>query len=406
MSIEAKSADLSALKINRDIKTSSNGNKKYIYIGLFLLIMIGFWYVRQNTAIRVKTIQIIESSDLGQDAVLTGQGYVVAQVKAAISSKATGRLQELFVIEGDKVKKGMIIGRIESNDVQANLNQQKAQIAVLNASVANAQAELEDAHSAYLRQQSLLQNKVGTQSEFDASQGRWKRALAQVSVAQAQINVQQAAIASAQVLVENTVIRAPFDGTVLSKNANVGEVITALGAAAGARGAVVTLANMSSLEVEADVSESSLSKILPNMPVEISVSAIADKKYKGYVNKIIPTADRGKGTVQIKIRFNEIDERVLPEMGAKVNFLRQNIANEVQEPAKILIPTSSILTVNGKKTVFIVGAGSKASEQIIKTGAIFGEFTEVKQGLSPGTSLIISPIEKLSSGSSITIEKE
>ena len=406
MSIEAKSADLSALKINRDIKSSSNGNKKYIYIGLFLLIMIGFWYVRQNTAIRVKTIQIIESSGLGQDAVLTGQGYVVAQVKAAISSKATGRLQELFVIEGDKVKKGMIIGRIESNDVQANLNQQKAQIAVLNASVANAQAELEDAHSAYLRQQSLLQNKVGTQSEFDASQGRWKRALAQVSVAQAQINVQQAAIASAQVLVENTVIRAPFDGTVLSKNANVGEVITALGAAAGARGAVVTLANMSSLEVEADVSESSLSKILPNMPVEISVSAIADKKYKGYVNKIIPTADRGKGTVQIKIRFNEIDERVLPEMGAKVNFLRQNIANEVQEPAKILIPTSSILTVNGKKTVFIVGAGSKASEQIIKTGAIFGEFTEVKQGLSPGTSLIISPIEKLSSGSSITIEKE
>ena len=406
MSIEAKSADLSALKINRDIKTSSNGNKKYIYIGLFLLIIIGFWYVKQNTAITVKTIQIIESSGLGQDAVLTGQGYVVAQVKAAISSKATGRLQELFVIEGDKVKKGMIIGRIESNDVQANLNQQKTQIAVLNASLSNAQAELEDAHSAYLRQQSLLQNKVGTQSEFDASQGRWKRALAQVSFAQAQINAQQAAIASAQVLVENTVIRAPFDGTVLSKNANVGEVITALGAAAGSRGAVVTLADMSSLEVEADVSESSLSKILPNMPVEISVSAIADKKYKGYVNKIIPTADRGKGTVQIKIRFNEIDERVLPEMGAKVNFLRQNIANEEQKPAKILIPTSSILTVNGKKTVFIVGAGSKATEQIIKTGAIFGEFTEVKQGLMSGTSLIISPIEKLSSGSSITIEKE
>lgn len=406
MSIEAKSADLSALKINRDIKTSSNGNKKYIYIGLFLLIIIGFWYVKQNTAITVKTIQIIESSGLGQDAVLTGQGYVVAQVKAAISSKATGRLQELFVIEGDKVKKGMIIGRIESNDVQANLNQQKSQIAVLNASLSNAQAELEDAHSAYLRQQSLLQNKVGTQSEFDASQGRWKRALAQVSFAQAQINAQQAAIASAQVLVENTVIRAPFDGTVLSKNANVGEVITALGGAAGSRGAVVTLADMSSLEVEADVSESSLSKILPNMPVEISVSAIADKKYKGYVNKIIPTADRGKGTVQIKIRFNEIDERVLPEMGAKVNFLRQNIANEEQKPAKILIPTSSILTVNGKKTVFIVGAGSKATEQIIKTGAIFGEFTEVKQGLMSGTSLIISPIEKLSSGSSITIEKE
>lgn len=406
MSIEAKSADLSALKINRDIKTSSNGNKKYIYIGLFLLIIIGFWYVKQNTAITVKTIQIIESSGLGQDAVLTGQGYVVAQVKAAISSKATGRLQELFVIEGDKVKKGMIIGRIESNDVQANLNQQKSQIAVLNASLSNAQAELEDAHSAYLRQQSLLQNKVGTQSEFDASQGRWKRALAQVSFAQAQINAQQAAIASAQVLVENTVIRAPFDGTVLSKNANVGEVITALGGAAGSRGAVVTLADMSSLEVEADVSESSLSKILSNMPVEISVSAIADKKYKGYVNKIIPTADRGKGTVQIKIRFNEIDERVLPEMGAKVNFLRQNIANEEQKPAKILIPTSSILTVNGKKTVFIVGAGSKATEQIIKTGAIFGEFTEVKQGLMSGTSLIISPIEKLSSGSSITIEKE
>ena len=192
----------------------------------------------------------------------------------------------------------------------------------------------------------------------------------------------------------------------LTKNANVGEVITALGAAAGARGAVVTLADMSSLEVEADVSESSLSKISQDQPVEISVSAIAEKKYAGIVSKIIPTADRGKGTVKVKIRFTDLDERVLPEMAAKVNFLRVESEKGPKEAPKILIPKTAVLNVNGNMIAFIVGPGSTAKEVTIKTGKTFGDYYEVISGLSSGTSLIISGMEQLKNGSSIALEKE
>lgn len=405
MNQQASKADLSSLKIDRDGKKSSSKKTLYLIIVAIILSIIGY-LVFSDSSVQVKTLTITASSLSGQDAILTGQGYVVAQVKAAISSKATGRLEALYVIEGDKVKSGNVIGRIESNDVQAFLSQQKAQMEVIKASLANAQAEYDDANAAYLRQKALISGGAGTQAELDIAQFRWQRAQAQIRSAQAQMKAQESAIRAAQVQVENTVIRAPFDGTVLTKNANVGEVITALGAAAGARGAVVTLADMSSLEVEADVSESSLSKISQDQPVEISVSAIADKKYTGIVSKIIPTADRGKGTVKVKIRFSDLDERVLPEMAAKVNFLRMETEKGPKEAPKILIPKNAVLNVNGKVIAFIVGPGSKAKEVTIQTGKTFGDYYEVVSGLSSGASLIISGLEKISNGTSIELEKE
>ncbi|MFM6955439.1 MAG: efflux RND transporter periplasmic adaptor subunit [Ignavibacteria bacterium] len=405
MNQSASTADLSTLKIDRDGKKPRSNKRTYLIIAIVIVLLAGF-FLFNDSSVKVKTLIITTSSLSGQDAILTGQGYVVAQVKAAISSKATGRLDALYVIEGDVVKAGDIIGKIESNDVQAFLSQQQAQMDVINASLTNAQAEYEEANTAYIRQQSLLSGGAGTQAELDMAQARWKRAQAQIRSAQAQLKAQESAIKAARVQVENTVIRAPFDGTVLTKNANVGEVITALGAAAGARGAVVTLADMTSLEVEADVSESSLSKISQNQPVEISVSAIADKRYPGFVSKIIPTADRGKGTVKVKIRFNELDETVLPEMAAKVNFLRNDAAKTEKEAPKILIPKSAVLNVNGKMIVFIVGPGSKAQEQVIKTGKTFGDYYEVISGLAPGATLITTGMEALSTGTSITLEKE
>ena len=401
----ASTADLSTLKIDRDGNTASSKKRTYFII-MILIVLIGGYFFFSDSSVKVKTLIVTSSSLSGQDAILTGQGYVVAQVKAAISSKATGRLEALYVIEGDKVKSGDIIGKIESNDVRAFMSQQQAQVDVINASLTNAQADYDEANTTFVRQQSLLSGGAGTQAEFDMAQARLKRAQAQIRSVQAQLKAQDAAIKAARVQVENTVIRAPFDGTVLTKNANVGEVITALGAAAGARGAVVTLADMSSLEVEADVSESSLSKISQNQPVEISVSAIADKRYPGFVSKIIPTADRGKGTVKVKIRFNEIDDKVLPEMAAKVNFLRNDAGNTVKETTKILIPKSAVINVNGKMLIFIVGPGSKAQEQVIKTGKTFGDYYEVIAGLAPGATLITSGMEELSTGTSITMEKE
>jgi len=410
MAGEAKTTDLSSLQINRGSE-NSGGSAKTIIITIIVLSILGaggyagYRYLG-NAPIEVETITVLTTTSGGRESVLTGQGYVVAQRKAAISSKATGRLEALYVIEGDKVTTGTIIGRIESNDVQASFEQQKAQLEVIKASLSSAQAEVEEAEIVFKRQQSLKTEKVGTQADYDAAQNRYKKAIAQVQSVKASIISQEATVRASQVQVENTVIRAPFDGTILSKNANVGEVITALGAAAGSRGAVVTLADMSSLEVEADVSESAIQKVNEGQSVEITVSAIPDKKYKGIVNKIIPTADRGKGTVQVKIRFEDIDERVLPEMGAKVNFLKNEAPEQqIQEAPKIMIPLTAVLSKNGKKVVFIAD-GETAKEINATFGEQFNEFIEVKQGLSNGDVVIKNPTDKLTNGATINIKAD
>lgn len=405
MSGEIHKTDLSTLKINRTPQTQSS-SKKWIIIAVILCCLIGGGYfLMNNSSVEVETMQVFTSQTGSAESILTGQGYVVAQRKAAISSKATGRLEALYVIEGDKVKQGDIIGRIESADVQAALDQQKAQLEVQKAALENAVAELEDAEISLKRQQELRKENVGTQADLDAAANRVKKAKAQVQSAKAGIATQESAIRASLVQVENTIIRAPFDGTILNKNANVGEVITALGAAAGSRGAVVTLADMTSLQVEADVSESAIQKIQENQPVEISVSAISDKKYKGIVNKIIPTADRGKGTVQVKIRFEDIDERVLPEMGAKVNFLKMNtVVNETENKPKLLIPQTAVQTNNGKKTVFVV-KNETANEYTVTTGENFGEYIEITNGLTNGDVIILTPSDNVTQGKKVHIKQ-
>ncbi|HRE59156.1 MAG TPA: efflux RND transporter periplasmic adaptor subunit [Candidatus Kapabacteria bacterium] len=405
MAGEIHTTDLSTLKINRTPQTQSS-NTKWIIIAIILCCVIGGGYFLMNsTSVEVETMQVFTSQSSSSETILTGQGYVVAQRKAAISSKATGRLDALYVIEGDKVKQGDIIGRIESADVQAALDQQKAQLEVQKAALENATAELEDAEISLKRQQELRKENVGTQADLDAAINRVKKAKAQIQSAKASIATQESAIRASLVQVENTIIRAPFDGTILNKNANVGEVITALGGAAGSRGAVVTLADMTSLQVEADVSESAIQKIQENQPVEISVSAISDKKYKGIVNKIIPTADRAKGTVQVKIRFDDIDERVLPEMGAKVNFLKINtVVNEIESKPKLLIPQTAIQTKNGKKTVFVV-KDNAAQETAVSTGTILGEYVEITNGLMNGDVIILAPSDNIQQGSKVQIKK-
>jgi len=405
MAGEIHTTDLSTLKINRTPQNQSS-NTKWIIIAIILCCVIGGGYFLMNTtSVEVETMQVFTSQSSSSETILTGQGYVVAQRKAAISSKATGRLDALYVIEGDKVKQGDIIGRIESADVQAALDQQKAQLEVQKAALENATAELEDAEISLKRQQELRKENVGTQADLDAAINRVKKAKAQIQSAKASIATQESAIRASLVQVENTIIRAPFDGTILNKNANVGEVITALGGAAGSRGAVVTLADMTSLQVEADVSESAIQKIQENQPVEISVSAISDKKYKGIVNKIIPTADRAKGTVQVKIRFDDIDNRVLPEMGAKVNFLKINtVVNEIESKPKLLIPQTAIQTKNGKKTVFVV-KDNAAQETAVSTGTILGEYVEITNGLMNGDVIILAPSDNIQQGSKVQIKK-
>ncbi len=276
-----------------------------------------------------------------------------------------------------------------------------AALALSQADVVNVEADVAEAELDFKRKTQLKQERAISQVEYDVSLTKFNKAKALLNARKSAVAMAQANLRNAEVQLENTIIRAPFDGTVLTKNANVGEVITALGASAGSRGAVVTLADMASLQVEADVSESKIQRITPNQPCEIVVDAYPDKRYKAMVGKIIPTADRGKATVQTKIQFAERDERVLPEMSAKVVFLKATI--DPNAPVRLIVPASAIVQRDGKQVVFRV-KGEIVEMLPIVAGDVVDSFLEIKEGLAQGDQVVVKPDEKLQAGAKVKVK--
>lgn len=211
-------------------------------------------------------------------------------------------------------------------------------------------------------------------------------------------------MAAAAVALENTLIRAPFDGTVLTKDANVGEVVAPFASSANSRGAVVTMADMSSLEVEADVSESNITRVSPGQPCEIVLDAYPEKRYAGFVHKIVPTADRAKATVLTKVRFKERDNRVLPEMSAKVAFLsKEASAAEQNAAARLSIPSACLVTRDGETYVFL-HRDERVTQVPVKTGEQLGDRIEIREGLRQGDQVVMRPSGDLSTGTKVKVK--
>jgi HlyD family secretion protein len=415
MATEEEKPDLSSLKIKRDndANLGSGGTRArksiavYLSLGVVALVIVSF-FIFSGGMSSAETVDVGTATltSPGQaNAILTASGYVVAETKAAVASKGTGRLEYLAVEEGDRVQKGNIIGRLESSDVEAALGQAKAALDVAKAGVTEAEAELDDATSNYQREKALVEQKLISDADFSSANARYRKAIAGVASAKASVVQAQAGVTAADVNVENTYIRAPFDGVVLTKDADVGDVITPFGAASGSKGDIVTMADMNSLEVEADVSESNIEKVYENQPCEITLDAVPDKTYRGVVHKIVPTADRTKATVMTKVKFLNKDQRVLPEMSAKVLFLNKPTAQTTGAMVPIVsVPISAITTREGKKVVFVIN-GETVSEVPVELGDMLGNSVAVKQGLSDGDKVVLHPSDKLSSGSKINIPK-
>jgi RND family efflux transporter MFP subunit len=398
MTADTKDADLSALRIERSSTTpapsgkSRVGRTTVVIIGILAVAVVVYLIVSSGfgSAVEVQLTTASFTSPAQANAVLTASGYVVAQRKAAVASKGTGRLVFLGVEEGDRVKRGQIIARIEDEDVQANLDQARRNLQTF-------EAELNDAQQTLERQRNLLAQKLASQADFDAAEFRYKRVVASIASA-------RAAVTAAEVALENTRIRAPFDGTVLLKHADVGEVVAPFGAASNARGAVVTIADMASLEVETDVSESNIERISPSQACEIVLDAYPDQRYQGYVSKIVPTADRAKATVLTKVKFRSYDSRVLPEMSAKVTFLSKPLnLQAVSARSALTVPTAAIVVRNGKHVVFIVQDG-RAVEIPIVTGEHIGVFTEVKEGINAGERVIARVDNRINQGTKVRVK--
>jgi RND family efflux transporter MFP subunit len=390
------------------IKRGGNFGKKKRrwgwWITLLIVIIAAAVFLLMPRQVEVQATSVLTTYPSQQYAQLTASGYVVAQRRAAVASKATGRLVQLNVREGSAVKQGDLIARLDASDVQASILQAQAGIRQAEAGVAQANVELVNANIELKRSQSLRaqgflspQGLDNATNRVDAAQAAVKSAQSAVAVARAQLKVQQ-------VNQDFTEIRAPFDGVVLVKNANVGDIITPFSSAAGSQGAVVTMADMSTLEVEADVSESNLAKAKTGQPVEITLDALPDNRFRGSIVGIVPTVDRAKATVMTKIRFDQLDPRILPEMSAKVTILSQAITAADQKPILALNP-KAVVERAGKKVVFrIKGIKDNLLEQIpVITGRKIGDNLEISGALQSGDKLVLSPNEKLQNGSKVTL---
>jgi HlyD family secretion protein len=350
------------------------------WITALALLAAAFFAWRGYTPIEVRATPVVMAYPSQGVSVLNATGYVVAQRKASLSTKATGRLEWLGVAEGSMVRAGEVVARLESRDVLAQLEQAKAQVGV-------AQAEFADAEINANRSAQLLAQRFISAASHDAALARLNKARASLAATAAAQQVAEANLAQ-------TEIRAPFNGVVLTKNANVGDNITPFSSAAESKGAVITIADMSTLEVEADVSESSLGKLRIGQPAEIGLDALPGERFSGSIARMVPTIDRSKATRMIKIRFDTMDPRVLPDMSAKVVFLERPLAASERKPF-LAVSRQAVIEREGRMLVYLID-GDRLREVSIgpSDAASSGELIAVSQGaLKAGQRLVIRPVD-------------
>jgi HlyD family secretion protein len=374
--------DLAALRIRREPE-KARGPKGWLLGGAVLVVAIGAAaYFFAGRSLRPRTVEVVTASLLTEGqalTVLTATGYIEAERKADLSPKITSRITELRVTEGTRVKRGDVVARLDHTDLDAQLAEKRA-------AWINAKAEL-------ARQRSLHAEGLAPKSGLDA--------------AVAAEATTRAAVRYIHALLDYTVIRAPFTGVVTAKRAFVGEAVSPFGSSpsgGGSGGAIVTLVEFSTLYVGADVNEANLSKLGPNQPAEITLDAVPDKTYHGYLRQIVPSADRQKATVRVKVAFLDADDRILPDLSARVAFTSQPTQGKT-ERTRVVVPSSAIRSVDGKTGVFRVVEG-RARFQTVKVGPAAEGQVEVVEGLVGGERLISTSSGEVRDGDRVKVESE
>lgn len=400
--------DLSKLKIDKaawrgGVKRPSGRAVRLVLVlaGLALCVLAVRHFFPSSVEVETTAVsQVYPSQGL---TLLNSSGYVTAQRKASVASKTTARLIWLGVEEGSRVRQGEVIARLEQEDVLAARDRAGATFKASQAEIDRAQSELTDASQNLERMTRLLAEKIIAQADFDTAQARYKKALAGVDAARWTSGSSGAALRESTANLGYTQLAAPFDGVVLTKNADVGDIVTPLGAAANAKASVVTIADMLSLLVETDVSESNVSKVVAGAPCEIQLDALPGERFPAAVHMIVPTADRTKASVLVKVKFQALDPRILPEMSAKVAFLSRALA-EAEGAPRLAVPAAAVVERDGRKVVFQVTDGV-ARMVAVETGGAIGDFLELSSGPKAGERVVLSPPAGMKSGARVAAKK-
>ena len=374
-------------------------------VGVALIIFSINTYLDSDPLSRAPHVELTRVQRLftaGVQQTLTATGYVVAQHQASVASKGTGRLTSIQVDVGDRVTKGQVLATVEEADVKAKLLQAQARLEVAEAALANARPEVREATLHYRRTKALSEQGLVTLEELDVAEARLRRSRAAVRSSRSAVNLAQAEIQAVQIEVDNTMIRAPFDGTVLKKLAEVGEMVAPMAGASNSRGSVATIADLRTLQVEAEVSESFLNAVNLDQPAQIRLEAVPDHVFHGTVSQIVPTADRTKAAIPVRIRFDDLDERVFPNMSATVTFLEESSPSSAKEqpPDTLGVIPETIVTRNGQTVVLLV-VHNMVSEIPVEIGAPLNGLIPVRGKVIEGDAVVTNPPQNLVEGSMI-----
>lgn len=368
-----------------------------------------WWWFGRSAGLEVQVAParaISATGGSGPASVLDASGYVTARRQATVSSKVTGKVTEVLVEEGMRVEEGQVLARLDPVDAQAQRQLSESQLQASRTQLQEARTQLALAEKTLDRTRELLARKLVAQSQFDQAESERDALQARIATAERNIQVAQDALQLSQIGVDNMVVRAPFAGVVTVKAAQPGEMISPISAGGGfTRSGIATIVDMDSLEVQVDVNESFIGRVQPKMPVEAVLNAYPDWKIPGTVIAIVPTADRGKATVKVRIALQAKDPRIVPEMGVRVAFLEPPVAADASAPPPpkgVLVPAAALLQREGKTLAFVL-QGETVEQRAVSVGRSLGSDKEVTQGLAAGEQVVLSPPESLADDARVRV---
>jgi RND family efflux transporter MFP subunit len=368
-----------------------------LVVVVLAVVAAGLYWTTRSRNVEVRTVAAREVTAAGRGTVLNASGYVTARRRATVSSKITGKLVEVNVEEGMPAAKGQVLARLDDVQFRASLQLSESELGAAGRAVEETRVELQLAKITSERTQRLVDGGVSDQAQLDADQTRVQALRARLALEQERVHVAESQVALRRTELRDTVIRAPFDGIVVSKDAQPGEMISPISAGGGfTRTGICTLVDMSSLEIEVDVNESYISRVHPDQPVEAVLDAYPDWIIPARVIIPVPTADRQKATVMVRIAFEELDPRILPDMGIKVAFLEER-SDAAAQQTRVVVPQAALRQVDGNDVLFVVQDG-QVERRAVRVGATRGDEIEINAGLRAGERVVAEESETLNDG--------
>ena len=406
---------LKSLKIDRSAPPPPPSRKPlWIALGVLALLAVlvlgGWLFFARDGGIEVRTaaVQSMGGSN-GAASVLDASGYVVARRMATVSAKITGRVREVLIEEGQRVEAGQVMATLDPIDADAQRDLTASQLAAARSQATSVQARLKEAEANAARLQRLVGQQLVSKAQYDQAIAQRDALRAELLTARRNAQVASDSLRIADIGVDNTVVRAPFDGVVVAKAAQPGEIVSPLSAGGGfTRTGIGTVVDMDSLEVEVEVNEAFIGRVQPKMPLQATLNAYPDWQIPGSVIAIIPTADRSKATVKVRVALDRKDPRIVPDMGVRVSFMERQQPQQAQRPAGVRVPGASVVKRDGADVAFAVTGddSDRAELRQLKLGRTLGDDREVLSGLAAGDEVVLDPPAELQDGGKLKVQDD